>query len=349
MEPLLRRWWAGELGVAGDALSVIALAPEALYRSAVRTRATAYASGVLRVERASIPVVSVGNLSTGGTGKTPITGWIVERLQRMGENPAVLLRGYGDDEQELHLRWNPQARVIANRDRVRAAREAASHGATVAVLDDGFQHRRLARDLDIVLVSAEQPFPARLLPRGPFREDGRALERAHLIVLTRRTADDGRVADQRTHIERAAGAVPLAVVRLGPDRWTDLAGWPSTEPRGPILAVAGVAEPEAFGRMVEAATGWDTELLAFPDHHAYDLNDVRRIRSLANGRTIVLTEKDAVKLKALDADAPEMRVMTMRVEVEQGAETIDAALARVTEARVARAGNEDRQARVQRR
>jgi len=347
VEPVLLDWWSGGLGWPGAALSWLAAPPEALFRTAVAARAFAYERGIARVHRAPLPVVSVGNLAVGGTGKTPVTAWVARRLQDMGVRPAVVLRGYGDDEVRLHRRWNPAAFVIGRQDRLLGAQEAASQGATVVVLDDGFQHRRLARDLDLTLIAAEQPFPRRLLPAGPFREGAGALRRSDLVAVTRRTAGDSRVRDTLDWIARVAPERPRAVFRLTPDGWSDLWGVPTEAPEGGILAVAGVAHPHLFRQLVAEQSGADTELLAFPDHHAFDAGDARRIERTARGRTVVVTEKDAVKLVELAPQLPAVRVLSLAVHIEQGQDALTAALARIAEhaARVAasrgRKGRED--------
>jgi tetraacyldisaccharide 4'-kinase len=281
-------------------------------------------------------VVSVGNLVVGGTGKTPVTAWLVRRLEEMGARPAVLLRGYGDDEVRLHRRWNPGTPVIAGADRARGAAEAAARGATVALLDDGLQHRRLARDLELVLVAAEHPFPGRLLPRGPYREGSAALGRADLVAVTRRTAPDAQVEETLRKVRVAAPRRPTAVLRLTPRGWTGLGGEPIPAPRGAVLAVASVADPGSFRRMVEACGAGPVELLAFPDHHAFDASDARRIHDAARGRTVVVTEKDAVKLEALAPLLPAVRVLALGVEAERGEDALDDALRRTARLEAAR-------------
>ena len=328
LEPWVRSWWAGERGLPGAALSLLALPLEALYRSAVALRSLAYDGGVLRSVRAPIPVVSVGNLVVGGTGKTPVTAWLVRRLQEMGARPAVLMRGYGDDEVQLHRQWNPGAQVLANRDRVRAASDAAAQGATVAVLDDGLQHRRLERDLEVVLVAAEQPLRGHLLPRGPYREGAAALSRADLVAVTRRTAEDAEVEETLRQVFRVAPEQRTAVLRLAPDGWRDLKGGEAPAPVGDVLAVTAVAEPKLFQRLLGRSLAGNVELLAFPDHHAFDEQDARLIRERAGARTVATTEKDAVKLKAFAALLPDVRVLVLTVKPERGVAVLDEALRR---------------------
>jgi len=206
--------------------------------------------------------------------------------------------------------------VLADPDRVAAARAALAGGAQAAVLDDGFQHRRLARDVDLVLVAAEDALPGRLLPRGPFREPATALARAHGVVVTRRTATE---AEAEARADEVAALFPALVpaarpgrVALVPHGWHSVDGAPAPAPEGPTLAVTAVARPESFAVQVEAATGAPIELLAFPDHHEFTPDDVKAMRARAGERTVVVTEKDAVKLQPYEAVlGPALRVLSL--------------------------------------
>src|SRR5690348_7442624 len=130
-----------------------------------------------------LPTLSVGNVTVGGTGKTPVAAWIAAELIDRGARPAIVLRGYGDDEPLVHARLNPDVPVIVAPDRLEGIARAAASGADVAVLDDAFQHRRAQRTADIVLVSAERwTRTPRLLPAGPWRESLRALRRTSMIL-----------------------------------------------------------------------------------------------------------------------------------------------------------------------
>src|SRR5579862_8723326 len=188
----------------------LALSPAALvYRGGVALRGT-----LVRSHDPALPSISVGNLTVGGTGKTPIAAWIVAELTSMGARPAVVLRGYaGGDEIDVHRRLNPDIPVIGNPDRVAGVAQAKEQGADIVVLDDAFQHRRIARLSDIVLISADAwNGEVRLLPAGPWREPLSALGRASAIVITRKAVDESR-ADAVT---RALGPtdVPIAIARL---------------------------------------------------------------------------------------------------------------------------------------
>jgi tetraacyldisaccharide 4'-kinase len=320
------------MGAAGAVLSAVAAPLEWVYAAEVRRRDLRYrATPGARVE--GLGVVSVGNLAVGGTGKTPVAAWAVRLLAEAGAHPVLLSRGYGEDEILLHRRWSPTVPVHASADRLAAAQTAREEGADVAVLDDGFQHRRLARDVDVVLLAAEDAFPGRMLPRGPYREPAAALARAHAVVVTRRNAPAAAATALAREIYRRHPAVPVAVLSLLPGDWSTLAGEPADAPEGAVLAAAGVARPETFRRQVAEATGYgvsDVELVAFPDHHAFTAADARALRRRAGTRTLVVTEKDAVKLEAQADALGSVRVLGVRLKWEAGEDevrTLVAALA----------------------
>jgi tetraacyldisaccharide 4'-kinase len=277
-----------------------------------------------------LSVVSVGNLAVGGTGKTPMAAWLVRLLADAGAHPALVARGYGEDELLLHRRWNPGAPVHAGPDRVAGARRAREEGADVIVLDDGFQHRRLARDVDVVLLAAEDRFPGRMLPCGPYREAASALERAQVVVVTRRTAAAADAGMLAREVSRRHPAVSVAILGLLPGGWATLSGEDADAPPGPVLAAAGIARPETFRRQVADATGTEVELVAFPDHHAFTAADAAALRRRAGTRTLVVTEKDAVKLEHHTNLLGPVRVLGVRFEWQQGEDevrTVIAALA----------------------
>jgi len=323
----IRRVWEGE-GPAAS-LGSLVLAPASwLYRAATSARNRLYDRGVLAVRSASLPVVSVGNIAVGGTGKTPFTAWIAGELERRGHRAAVLHGGYADDEPALHRRWSPGRPVLVGRDRVESAARAAAEGATVAILDDGFQHRRLARDLDIVLVAAETwDGPRRLLPRGPWRERGAALRRADLIVVTRKTADATRAAGVASAVRKVSGGRTCCVAVLMPDGWRALAAAAGV-PEGPCLAVAGVAAPDRFIENARSAGADIVAAVLFGDHHDYTAADGARIVREAAGRAIVTTEKDATKLHALVSGAP-LWALQQAVGIETGADALAESLDRI--------------------
>jgi len=313
-------WWGGGGGTAGRILRLLTLPLEFGFKTGSGLRNRMYDQGVLPLQRAPIPVISVGNLTVGGSGKTPFSAWLVQELRSKGERPALVAYGYGQDEMVLHRRWNPDCLVMAQQDRAYGAWRAAKKGASVVVLDDGFQHRRLARDLDIVLVASSTPKKVRLLPRGPFREDLSAVTRAGVVVLTQKGKTDSSL-EMEMRLEPFLREPPVRVSFL-PQGWTDLEGESAVGPEGEYLAVCGIGDPGGFSRILEDATGQTGELLSFPDHHDYTWADIMEIQGQLRGRTLVTTEKDAVKLHAFREDLPSLRVLHLKVEFLEGEERL---------------------------
>jgi tetraacyldisaccharide 4'-kinase len=335
------RVWYGASASAGAAR--VALAPfAALFGAAAALRGALYDAGFLHAHRATIPVVSIGNLTVGGTGKTPFAAWFAAELAARGAHPAIVMRGFGDDEPLVHQRLSPAVPVIVDPDRVAGVARAAAGGADIAVLDDAFQHRRAARDADIVLVSADRwPDRARLLPAGPFRERPAALRRATLAVVTAKAATADQVARVRAAITAAAPAVPQAVVRLALGDLRGGAGGEEIRPLGslrdvPVLGISAVGDPAAFGAQL-AAAGARVSLRSFDDHHAFTAEDARSLAaSLFAAMTPVCTLKDYVKLAPLwPRQAPALWYVSQRSAVEEGRAALDALILSLLRARTA--------------
>lgn len=319
----MERWWHGEAGWPGAVLDRATAPAEFAFRGALRLRAWLYDRGLMATRRVRVPVVSVGNIAVGGTGKTPVVRWLVDELRRRGATPGVLHGGYAMDEPELHRRWYAGLPVVANRDRYAGAARAIEAGATVLVLDDGFQHRRLHRDLDLALVAAENWTAApRLLPRGPWREPPAALARAHVVAITRKAAgleDARRVAGELAGFVNPAKIVCL---HIRPGRWVRWgASGPDHTAPTEAVAVAGIAQPDLFVENAVRTGVQVSDALIFPDHHAYRPADWAKIRAVAAERPIVTTEKDAVKLGPLAGDA-ELWYLEQEVGAEAGAELL---------------------------
>jgi tetraacyldisaccharide 4'-kinase len=273
MSRAIERIWAAD-GPAAWALTPLSW----LFGVATGARNLLFDLGVLRAHPLGLPAVSVGNVSVGGTGKTPVAAWVAAQLLEMGARPAILLRGYGDDEPLVHARLNPGIPVIANPDRVAGAAEAKAQGATVLVLDDAFQHRRAARDLDLVLVAAEQGEAHRLLPAGPLREGRRALRRANLVVVTRKSASLAEAEGVAAGWTGFAGAPATAVLALHPGPLRPLEATGASLPLSTlagkrVLAISAIGAPAAFEAQLQAA-GATVESAAFPDHHGFTDADV---------------------------------------------------------------------------
>ena len=319
----VERIWRGE--DTGALIGRAALAPaEALYAGIVAIRGAMYGSGILRSHDLALPSVSVGNLSVGGTGKTPVAAWIAGELIARGAHPAIVLRGYGDDEPLVHATLNPAVPVVVSPDRVRGVERALVVGADIAVLDDAFQHRRARRSADIVLISADRwPRRLRLLPAGPWREPLRALARASLVIITRKAASVEDAAVVAAAVARAAPRLPVATAHLQADGLRG-AGHPGERPVSSLAgldvqAIAAIGDPEAFVHQLEAA-GARVRSEIFPDHHAFTAADAERI-ALEGARAdlSVCTLKDAVKLAHLwPRGAAPLWYVSQRLSVERG-------------------------------
>ena len=307
-----------------------------VYRGIVSFRNELYDRSLLETSRSDIPVVSVGNLTVGGTGKTPFSAFIVQQLRSAGHHPAIVMRGYGDDELQLHARINPETVVVADRDRVAGIASAVAAGADVAVLDDGFQHRRARRDLEIVLVSAEKwGVDARMLPAGPFREPVGSLQRADIVVVTQKSADDRGVAAAVRSIRALCGvSMPIAVARLEPQALVSFQSGAElsldTLRNERVLAVAGIGDPGSFFAQLRQLGAIVTSK-QFRDHHAYSATDVAVLDAEASShKYAVTTEKDAVKLAPLwPAKSDKLWYLSQAVRVTEGASLIAAALAKL--------------------
>lgn len=302
-------WFAEDAPRAG----AVALAPaEAVFRLAAAARNAWH--DLRRPASPPLPVVSVGNLTVGGTGKTPVVRWLRDWLTGRGAPVAVVSRGYGDDEVALYRRWFGAEAVFAGPDRVEGVRLARAAGHRLAILDDGFQHRRLARDVDVLLVAAEDPLPVRLLPRGPYREPLSSARRAGHVLLTRRVAGADGTRAWRRALSREAPRVPVSEVKMEMGGWKDLAGEPAAPPASDVLAVCAVGRPRAFASgLRRLLPNSAVELAAFRDHHAYGPRDVAALLTRKADRRIVCTSKDAVKLARFPELLSHCTVVGLRV------------------------------------
>jgi tetraacyldisaccharide 4'-kinase len=321
---LVERLWYGDDAMAS--LSRSLLTPvERLFGGVVGARDILYDAGWLPASETAIPAVSVGNLTVGGTGKTPIAAWIARGLEARGAHPAVILRGYGGDETLVHRVLNPTIPVIVGADRVAAVATAASQGADIAVLDDAFQHRRVQRLADLVLISADRwTTDARLLPAGPWREPLKAVRRATLVIVTRKAASDRTVELVHERLSHVAPAIPRVSVRLDAG---DLIRADDPLVTRPLDAIVGktihcilsIADPAAFVAQLEQC-GARVEASIFPDHHPFSAAEVAQMTAGFHATDwVVCTLKDAVKLAPhWPRLAPPLWYVSQQVMVERG-------------------------------
>lgn len=308
-----------------------------IYEKAIALRNRRYDRGI-NVSRADVPVISIGNITCGGTGKTPMVVDIARRLLEMGHRPAVLARGYGaapgmpNDEERLVRGRLPGIAYFADRDRVASARRAVTEAnADCLVLDDGFQHRRLARDFDIVLIDATAPFGGGfLLPRGLLREPLASLRRAHLVIMTRvDQADEDEVRTVTESVRRVCPETPILAARHAVREFRDIAGMPVAAPANGTRAilVAAIGRPNAFETTAASLGIVIADRMWWPDHHQYSDENMKalleRARSIDHD-VILTTEKDAVKLERLSAidqwQGKPIRVVCIDMEYDRTAD-----------------------------
>jgi tetraacyldisaccharide 4'-kinase len=316
--------------------------PAALFGAIARARRAAYDFKLLPRERVPVPVVSVGNLTTGGTGKTPACAWVVHELERRGFRPGLLSRGYRavragelNDEGKLLERLCPGVPHVQDKDRARGARELCARGVDVIVLDDGFQHRRLSRDLDLVLVDASRPWglsaergtePVRaLLPRGLLREPPSSLARADAIVITHSDAIDASALErlERELLEIAPGK-PIVLALHRACAWRDERGEVSDLSAcagREVDLVSALGNPDAFEASVARTGAIVREHRVFPDHHDYAREDVAGLGT--GGRALVTSGKDAVKLAPLGVQFLSLEI---ELDIARGAHVLAALL-----------------------
>lgn len=309
---------SGEARGIGPSLARGALAVlELPYRATTWMRNKSFDIGLRGVAKAARPVISVGNLTTGGTGKTPVVAWLADRLRReLNAEIGIVTRGYkstGGESDEalllqslLHDPALPAVRVFVNLDRVAAARGAIQEHPQIAafVMDDGFQHRRLHRDFDLVLVDSANPFGFdHVLPRGLLRETASGLTRANAVLITRANqVDDARLSQTKTMIARFNEAAPVFTCSHSLGGYVSNTSLTRIDSPGRVVAFAGIANPASFEGMLRAGRCDVAETIWFDDHHNYvptDFECVTAAVKRCSVDAVVTTGKDAVKLKGV--------------------------------------------------
>lgn len=343
-ERLLQGWDQG----FGAGTSGVLAAVAGSYRGLLGAREWLYARGVLHSRALDCPVVSIGNLTVGGTGKTPAVELAVRTLMELGHRPGVLSRGYGrrgggvqvvadaasirldadeaGDEPFLLARRLPGVPVVVGANRYEAGRLARERfGVTVIVLDDGFQHRTLRKNLEVVMARARAPWGnGRLLPGGPLREPLTGLRRAHLVVATG-AAGAGDAGEVAASVARVAPEVPILTARHVPTECFE-AGAMRFVPVGALdgarlVAFAGIAAPAGFRQTLAETAVTVADFVKFADHHWYtpaDLAGLERRADTTGADGLLTTEKDWVRLRALPARTRPLYVLSVRLQLTSG-------------------------------
>lgn len=332
-------------GVRGWAAWLALQPASGLFATGVALRNLAYRVGVLPVHRARIAVVSVGNLSVGGTGKTPVTLWLARRLAAAGLRVGILLRGYSGrasgvtvvstgsgpeadvdavGDEAVMLAKSFDGVVLTARRRIEGVAAAEQLGCQVVVLDDGFQHRALARDFDLVLIGGRS---AGLLPAGPMRERTAALRRADAVAVVLKNEDQAIAMPAIAKPSFVVRLVPKALVESDAGRWRELPIGLLSGRR--VAVVAGVADPAPFYTTLRLWEAQVEEIFEFPDHHAYTRADWQRItRGARDLELIVTTEKDLVKLEQFPFPRGKLVALRIAPQVENAEALIRSVLQR---------------------
>jgi tetraacyldisaccharide 4'-kinase len=348
-EILLRRYWdEPDTPLLTAGLSVLSLG----YRLALATRERAYRLRLLSTGRLPCPVVSVGNITVGGSGKTPMVEQVALCLRELGATPAIVSRGYGRDGRGVSIvadregpRLPPRAAgdepllladhlpgtpVVVGENRFEAGQVAVHRcGAASIVLDDGFQHRTLHKDLEILVVNGSAPWGnRRLFPRGMLREPLSALERADLFVVTnpRTTAETEAATDTiRRHNMRAPILVGSyrVVGALATPEGREIPPGALTGRR--LLAFAGLGSPRGFAHTLSAARVDVAGLIEYPDHHWFtqrDVEELARHAAAIGAEGLITTEKDWIRLKSLAMPPVSVHVLRVQLHLETGREQL---------------------------
>ena len=299
-----------------------------LYNAVTRTRLSLYRRGTFHSTKLDRPVISVGNITAGGTGKTPLVEWVARTLAAAGKKVCILTRGYGRDHPDrmvivsdgrkplatpaeagdepflLATNLAGVAAVISNANRVAAGNEAIKQfGSDCFVLDDGFQHLRLQRDLNILAIDATNPWGGgNLLPYGRLREPLSGLSRADVIVITR--TDQVKDLDAiQTEIRKHAPNIPVFQSHMRTSRITPLSD-SSGALVPPVAAFCAVGNPQSFFNAVPYELAFEK---SFADHHRYSQSEIDLLidaATLAGANSLITTAKDAVKLRSLSFALP---------------------------------------------
>ncbi len=285
-------------------------------------------SGELKKKRLSVPVVSVGNITWGGTGKTPVVNELVRYVLKRGKKPVVLIRGYGNDENKL-IEWkNKGVTVLSGKDRYRnAVNYLKNNKCDIFILDDGFQHWKIERDLDIVLLDSKRPFGNSFpIPSGNMREPFSGLKRADIIIFSNFDERENFTGIWKEKILKINPGARFAKATHSPlyfyspsdiEKRMNLKEFENVE----AFAFSGIGRPDNFFNMLKNILDL-RGTLSFRDHYDYSEKDVEKINRLSRGRYVFTTEKDYFRNKELLGKINSLYILTVKLEFLGGADEI---------------------------
>ncbi len=331
-----------------------------LYRVVIWIRNYCFTSEIFKQKRLPCTVISVGNIVAGGTGKTPAVAAITKLLHNQGYQVAILLRGYkrrssegitvvsdgenrlcsreeSGDEADMLARQLSDIPIIVGKQRYLTGKAALDRfKSDVIILDDGFQHRQLARDVDILIIDTTQPYgTGALLPIGTLREPTTAIQRANIILLTRTDIVSPDIVDLKAELNQLAPNTPILESVHQPTSlyWLNQTDEYSIMPieyltGKRLLAVCGIGNPDAFVATLEKYNPGAVELLAFPDHHVYtesDLQQIHELKQQCQAEWVITTQKDEQKLASLSTKLP-IVVLAIELVITDGKGVLKKAL-----------------------
>jgi tetraacyldisaccharide 4'-kinase len=308
-------------------LLLLAIPFSFLYFIIIFIRNILYDFNILKKYDINTKVISVGNITWGGTGKTPVVAFIADMLSKKGRQVSILISGYGNDESELLSKLTSNVPVLVGVDRVQKGKEAIkNHLSDTILLDDGYQYRRLSRDLDIVCVDASRPFGnGWVIPAGSLREGLYGLKRADIFLITKADLVSGK--DNLEKLEKKLKAInskaviaraihrPLHFYKIANDEKVNMQELKG----GEVGLISAIGSPECFEKTILRLGLSINKHFIFRDHHAYTKEDVLNIDDYCKKNqinNIVTTEKDAVKLKSLQLPAISFQLLVLKVRLE---------------------------------
>jgi tetraacyldisaccharide 4'-kinase len=298
-----------------------------LYLLVTSLRNLCYNAGIFRHYKLNAKVISVGNITWGGTGKTPAIAFIASVFLRRGLKPAILIRGYGKDEEALLSNMIPGVPLIIGKDRIKTGNEATRHyKVNTVLLDDGFQYRRLKRDIDIVCIDSTNPFGnGWLIPAGSLREGLMSLRRADVFLLTKVDLVEDRevLADLETRLKKInPDAITVKSIhrakyfyRLSDNGAVDIRELKNKN----VALISAIGRPSSFEKTVLNLGLKIARHFAFRDHYWYKEKDLKKIGDYCkenNIDTIITTEKDAVKLRAVSCQLSAVSFLALHIELQ---------------------------------